>query len=142
MFNDDNKKMAPKQGYHSQSQRFASRIHFTVTPIENLASWKAEQAEKEAQWEAGRTERYMTARERAVKMLGDTWEAERLRKAALKEQNKLNAGKMLDQIKADAPVRAEAAKSFVDGKYVYAPQSIKQEYTSKGIKAWLKGLFK
>lgn len=44
-------------------------LPFTVTPITDLKAWKAEQAEKQAKWDAGREQRYATARERAIAVL-------------------------------------------------------------------------
>lgn len=46
MFNK--KDLTPKQGYHSEGRRFASKIHYTVTPIENIEVWKKEQKAKQS----------------------------------------------------------------------------------------------
>lgn len=44
-------------------------LPYTVTPIANLAAWKAEQAEKQAKWDAGRSDRYQSAKTRAVAII-------------------------------------------------------------------------
>lgn len=61
-----------KPAHYAQArQKYAGRIHYTVSEIKNndLGVWKREQAENLAKWEAGREERYMNARESAVKIL-------------------------------------------------------------------------
>lgn len=42
-----------KSSYTQKSQRYASHIHYTVTPIKNndLATWKAEQIQKEIEYQ-------------------------------------------------------------------------------------------
>lgn len=121
---DDDKKIPPKQGYHSEGRRYASRIHYTVTPIENLKEWKKEQARKEDEYQAVKLLKYQDTRARVVKMLEDSIEAEKLRRKALREQNAANAGLMLDRQVAEAPARAEAAKAFnEEGKFMWTPKA-------------------
>jgi hypothetical protein len=114
MIDDKKTGLAPKQGYHAQSQRFASRIHYTVTPISDLVAWKQEQAEKQAAWDANAGSRQWAARERAVEMLLD----EAKLNAALREQNKRTAGVEIDRIDS---IKLEKAPQTNEGKFIYTP---------------------
>lgn len=60
-----------KSAYHAKSQRYASRIHYTVSPIRDIKEWKAEQAVKEAEWQLKKAERWQEVRNKAVKMVED-----------------------------------------------------------------------
>lgn len=59
----------PSYKPENQEVREHKRYHFTVTPIKDLPTWKAEQARKDAEWEAGRAARYAAKRERAIAII-------------------------------------------------------------------------
>lgn len=64
MFNDD-KKLPPRNGYYAE-RRQGVEVHYTVTPIEDIKVWKAEQAAAEAKWQADKPLRTGEARCRAI----------------------------------------------------------------------------
>lgn len=136
MINDDNKKgVPPKQGYHAKTQKHASRIHYTVTPIADLGAWKREQA----LLNADRKTRMAETRAHAIKLLQDTAEGMRLRRVALIVQNLANAGMTLDQIAADAPMREAVAKQLdKEGRFVFTAAPVIQTKKSllDRLKAW------
>jgi hypothetical protein len=133
MIDDKKTGLAPKQGYHSQSQRFAGKIHYSVTPISDLGAWKREQAEKRLLWDSQRRERQWAARERAVAMLQD----EAKLNAALREQNKRTAGVEIDRIDS---IKLEKAPQTNEGKFIYTPAA-EAPQKKRGFLATFRRLF-
>jgi hypothetical protein len=116
MIDDKKHGLAPKQGYHAKSQRFAGRIHYSVSLINDIGAWKREQAEKQAAWDQGSPKRYEVTKQRAVNMLQD----EAALNKALKEQNKRAAGVEIDRIDA---IKLEKARQTNEGKFIYTPDA-------------------
>lgn len=57
--------------YRAKSQKHASHIHYTITPIKDLEKWRNEQAEAEKVHQEQKEARWQEVRATATKMVED-----------------------------------------------------------------------